>query len=651
MGNKLGRWAAPLAAGLVFFLALVLALALRSYLSEAGNTLLFNQGFMVHNVRVFAIGFVLTLLLPFYLFVALVLWCLALPVASAFVRDFARTWTAREGFLITLSGLGWIHLCLWWSVPTSLWVLPVLCRLPFWLLLPMILAGTLAYPVRWIRSRNLGRIRSAVLVGGWLLLWSLLPVAPQHLPRLLCPAKGGADHARILIIGLDALRPDVGEPATADWAGTTFSNAFTVIPSTRLLWHILWGGDPLYYTVSQVIPDLEEFKSSRGLPLVDAADRRGWKPRFYIDDGGTVGLSGQPLNFDDLLMPAPGWENFVNSNLSSSFPIFAVWENWGRAFPTTNPWAPLDAGLREALRLGRGSKWVMFHSCLAHQPIFLNREELGSIPRWWTLTPAELEPYYIKSQVSPARAANYDPRRNPFRIYTIRMQAILKAWQPIWNGLAQDPDYRDATRVLFSDHGERFYHVTDNVQLAGVHGYNLDPYEARIMLKVAGPGFAASAGTPPRTETVSVLSLRDAIGQSLIRDTPIRPDALAQAYPIAPLRCFTLDQSMFMTEPAEYRNQALKDLVADTHIGPEGKWYSTFTKPAAERAEDVSIGWGQGTHLEVIKPLMAGGAHRYHYEGLALKGIDTITEAAYAVEKAKAKQALMAHPLETSLGQ
>jgi len=387
------------------------------------------------------------------------------------------------------------------------------------------------------------------------------------------------------------------------------------------------------------------------LPLVDAAARQGWKPRFYIDDGGTVGLAGQSLSFDDILMPAPGWENFINSNLSCSFPIFAAWENWGRAFPTTNPWAPLDAGLREALRLGRGSKWVMFHSCLAHQPIFLNREELGSIPRWWTLTPAELEPYYVRSQVTPARAANYDPRRNPFPIYVIRMQAILKAWQPIWNGLAQDPDYRNATRILFSDHGERFYHVTDNVQLAGVHGYNLDPYEARIMLKVAGPGFATRAGAPPVPDTVSVLSLRDAIAQELRGGSAIGPEALAKAYPQAPMRCFTLDQSVFVVEPAQYRTMGLADLVQSTSIGPNGAWFTTFAKPASERAEEVSIGWGHGSQLDVIKPLVAGGAHLYHYDGLVLKSIATIPEAAYAAEKEKVKQALAAHLPEASLGE
>ena len=650
MRNKLGRWAAPLGAGLCFFLVLALALGLHFKYAEAGLATLVGQGLLVHPVKVFIAHFVLTLLLPFYLMVAFILWCLALIWASVFDRNFSNTWTAMEGFLTTLAALGWVHLVLWWEVPSTLWLLPGLRRLPFWILLPLLLAATLAYPVRWARRKRLGWTRGTALVAGWLLLWCALPWTPQFLTRLRSTPEGGSDQTKILIVGLDGLREDVGQAATTSWVGTSYTNAYTVIPATRLLWHILWGGDPLYYTVGHAPPALEEYNGDPRLPLVDAASRLGWKPRFYIDDGGTIGLVGRNLNFDDILMPAPGWENFVNSNLSGSFPMFAVWENWGRAFPTTNPWAPLDAGLREAIRLGRGSKWVMFHSCLAHVPIFPRREELARIPRWWTLTPYELEPYYVRSQVTPERAAHYDQRRDPFRIYTIRMEAILKAWEPIWNGLAKDPQYAGATRVLFSDHGERFYHVTDQIQLGGVHGYNLDPWETRIMLKVAGPGFAAQAGTPPRLDTISVLSLRDGIAHALSTGQPISPRDLETSYPEAPMRYQCVDLSMFTQEPTEYRLMQMSSLVAGTGIAPNGIWFTKYEKSAEERAEDVSLAWGHGTGLDVIKPLKAGGAHRYRYEDFALRSITTISEDAYKAEKEKMKVALAAHSPEKTFG-
>ena len=648
--NKLGRWAAPLGAGLCFFLILLLAIALHFKLAEAGLTTLVGQGFMVTPVKVFIARFILTLLLPFYLMCALLLWCLTLAFGSIFIRGFSEVWTAAEGFLLTLSALAWVHLLLWWEVPSTLWLIPGLRWLPFWLLLPLLLVAALAFPALWARRKGLAWPRRTALLAGLLLLWSVLSWAPQHLPRLLSPAKGGGDQARILIIGLDGLREDVGQAATTQWVGTPYSNAYTVIPATRLLWHILWGGDPLYYTVGHAPPAVEEYNGDPRLPLVDTAAKLGWKPRFYIDDGGTIGLIGRKLNFDDILMPAPGWENFVNSNLSGSFPLFAVWENWGRAFPTTNPWAPLDAGLKEALRLGRGSKWVMFHSCLAHVPIFPRREELARIPRWWTLTPYELEPYYVRNQVTPERAAHYDQRRDPFNIYTIRMEAILKAWEPIWNGLAQDPQYRQATRVLFSDHGERFYHVTDTIQLGGVHGYELDPWEARIMFKVAGPGFSDRAGTPPRQETVSVLSLRDGITRALATGQPITPEILETSYPYAPLRYQCLDVSLLAVAPAEYRILPISSLIKGTGIAANGIWFTEYEKSAKERAEDVTVAWGHGSGLDVIRPLKAGGAHRYHYEGMLLKSVTTITEDDYRAEKEKINAALTAHPPETALG-
>jgi len=192
MRNKLGRWAAPLGAGLCFFLVLALALGLHFKYAEAGLATLVGQGFLVHPVKVFIAHFVLTPLLPFYLAVAFILWCLALIWASVFVRNFSNTWTAMEGFLTTLAALGWVHLVLWWEVPSTLWLLPGLRRLPFWILLPLLLAAILAYPVRWARRKGLGWIRGTALVAGWLLLWCALPWTPSSSPGCAAPQRAAA---------------------------------------------------------------------------------------------------------------------------------------------------------------------------------------------------------------------------------------------------------------------------------------------------------------------------------------------------------------------------------------------------------------------------------------------------------------------------
>ena len=644
MRNRLLRWSAPLGGGLALAVLLGLFLYIFFQRAEAGLAMLFDKGFSSRHVTLFAVKFALTLLLPFYLVAALVQWGLTLILGSLFRPGFSDTWRAREGFLLTLSALLWAHLVLWWQVPTTLWLLPGLRMVPFWLLLPLLLAVTLAYPVRWVVVRRLGWLKGPLLLGGWMLVWTILPMAPERLPRLLTPAKGGEDAARVLIIGLDGLRQDLGTEVTANWPGVSYENAWTVIPATRLLWHILWGGDPLFFTVGHAPPALTEFQGQQPLPIIQEADRLGWKPRFYIDDGGTIGLVGRPANFDDVVMPAPGWENFINSNLSASFPLFAVWENWGRAFPTTNPWAPLDGGLREALRLGRGSKLVMFHSCLAHVPIFLRRNELASIPRWWNLRPHQMEPYVVRQQVTAARAARWDPRTDPMAAYSLRMQSILRSWEPIWRELGQDPQYRQATRILFSDHGEHFYRATVQIHLGGVHGYNLDPWEGRITLKVAGPGFEPAPGAKPSQDTISILSVRDALDQAIQTGQPFSRKTLETSYPVAPLRYQTLSRDLLVDEPKDlYREMGLADLTTKTGIAPEGIWFTIYEKSAEERSEEVTLAWGRGPDMEVIKPLKAGGAHRITYRGYEQDPITTVPEAAYKKDKEEMKQLLTRH--------
>ncbi|HLO67888.1 MAG TPA: hypothetical protein VK188_12765 [Holophaga sp.] len=641
MVKRLGRWAIPLAAGAAFLVALGLLALLFYRREEAGLALLFELGFKSPEVKRFGTMFALRLVLPFYMVSGLFLWLATLGAGTAFKRGWSDSWRIRDGFLLTLSALLWAHAVLWWEVPATLWVLPGIRMLPFWLIYPLLALATWAYPCAWLRRSGLGWTRGTALAGLWLVLWSAPALLPNRIPRVLSPAKTGNQATKVLIIGLDGLRQDVGSRATAAWPGVAYDNAYTVIPATRLLWHILWGGDPLFYTVGHAPPALAEMQGAQPLPLIDLADGKGWKPRFYIDDGGTIGLTGRPTSFDDVLMPAPGWENFVNSNISVSFPLFAAWENWGRAFPTTNAWAPLDGGLKEALRLGQGSGLVMFHSCLAHVPIYLRRDEVRQLPSWWTLHPRGLQPYVALGQVTPRRLAKYDPRADPFTAYTIRMNSILRAWEPLWRGLEKDPQYKDAVRILFSDHGERFYHATPNVRLTGVHGYDLNPWEVRIMMKVDGPGFQAPAGAPPRKETVSVLSMRDALAEAIRTGRPFSRQTLETSHPQAPLRYHALSTELFTQEPQDlYRNLQVGELAIRTALGPNGVWATLYEKSPEERAKDVSLAWGRGDELEAIKPLTKGGARRFLYRGYELQGYQDISEAEYERRREEMNRAL-----------
>jgi hypothetical protein len=646
--SRLSRWLLPLAAGVSCLLTLVVELWTRLKTSEAGLINTVGQAFNTGPTRDYVAGFGLGILLPFYTFMGLLLWILTLAWGAVWHRGWSKDWRALEGFGFALSALLWTHLVLWWEVPATLWTLPGLRLLPFWLLFPLLALLALAYPARWSWTRLSRRWLALPLLAGWLVLWSLVPQLPGWLPRWHSPVRGGQDKAEVLMIGLDGLRYDVGQEATQAWEGRSYEFAYTPIPATRLLWHILWGGDPLYYTVGHAPPAMEEYGSNGvriPLPLLEEAKAKGWKPRFYIDDGGTIGLAGRAEQFfDDTLMPARGWENFVNSNLSVNFPLYAAWENWARAFPTTNPWAPLDGGLREALRQGRGSKWVMFHSCLAHQPIYLHRNEMNQLPHWWTAIPRNLEPLVVRAQVNEKHLARWDRRGDPFKAYQIRMQSILNAWAPIWANLAKDPAYQNSIRILFSDHGERFYHVADGVQLCGIHGYNLDPWETRVMLKVAGPRFSGSGPALDRESTVSLLGIRDSIAGLLRQGKPITPGGLEKAYPQAPMRYHTLSISDFTQEPAEYKQMNTKDLIKGTYIAPYGIWFTQYEKPAEERAKELTLGLAERAVLRITKPLKDGGAHLFEYQGFRLNAITAIDQKAYEAERQRSEKLLRSIP-------
>lgn len=604
--------------------------------AQSGITGWLADAMHMKPIQDFGRMYVLRILLPLYTVGGILLWLLTLAPLAFLDRAWARNWRALECLGLGLVAFLWAHLLLWWEVPTALWTFPGLRLVPFVVIFPALLLLVVG-PALWVlRRRGWAWPKALLGLGLWLVLWALPGWLPQVLPAPGVKSRGGTSRCKVLLVGLDALRSDVCLQDTTAFKGLHYENSYTPIPATRLLWHILWGGDPLFYTVGHVGPSLEEYQHPESLVLLKEAKDRDWKPRFYIDDGGTIGLAERKMDLDDALAPAEGWENYVNSNLAVSFPFYAVWENWFKPFPTTNPWAPLDAGLKEALRLGRGSKWVMFHSCLAHQPIFLTRGELAQTGRWWTLSPDAYKPVTTRQQVTTQEALHPDPRTDTFRAYKIRMAAILKAWQPIWNKLDQDPSYKGAVRVLFSDHGERFHHVGPaGFQLQGEHGFNLDPWECRTAMLVAGPGFSDQVVPQPRMASVSLLGLRDGTRRLILGKGPFDAAFFESAYPLAPIRYHTVDDSMFEKPLGNYRQMTDAEIEASSYIAPHGVWFTVYKKPASERAKDVSVGLGQGPDLWIYKPLVGGGAHEFHYRGYQLVKFQKVDESVYQAKKAQ----------------
>jgi hypothetical protein len=624
------------------FLGLLGAMAyLRLKLAKAGMSGWIAESLGYKPIRAFGIQYALRILMPIYFVAGIAAWLSALVPGLLVRREWMRDWKGREALAFGFSALLWMHLVLWWQVPSALWMLPGLRALPFWLLFPLLALVALAFPIGWLsRAWSAGRSRCLGALACWMLLWSTMPMIPGWLPSLRPAVRPGNQECKVLFLGVDGLRSDTFLAESGSFKGVRYQNAYTPIPATRMLWSLIWGGDPMTYTIGHAFPSVEEFANPHDLVLLRDAMAKGWKPRFYIDDGGTIGIAGRRMDLDDSLMPAKGWENFVNSNLAAGFPLYAVWENWFKPFPTTNPWAPMDAGLKESLRLGRGSAWVMFHSCLAHQPIFLTREELRQTGRWWSLSPVSYEPISHIDIVTRKDLLNADARNNPFHSYQIRMGSILKAWEPIWNALDQDPQYRNATRILFSDHGERFHNVANGFQLQGVHGFNLDPWECRVAMLAAGPGFSQKVETTPRDATISIMGFREGV-QRLLRDEgPFDATFFDSCVPVAPIRYHTVATSAFGKEPVQYRAEPEKDLAISTYIAPDGIWFTKYEKSTAERSKDASIAYAIGPDLHVFKPIVNGGAQEFHYRKYELVSVKDIDEKTFQEEKRKVEELL-----------
>ncbi len=628
MPNRITRWSGVLVSALSV-LAFFLCLAwLYMKTPQGGMSAFVSDGLKSPLVRAFAWKLALTEVLPLYLVTGILLWCITLLWAGlpwALGRGWWHRWTGWQAMGLTALALGWVHGVLWWEVPTALWLVPGLNRVPFGLLFPL-LALLLALGA-WALIRRASRpAQILTTLAGWILLWTVFAQTPIWLARVHPKPPAVPGSAKVLMVGLDGLRDDTAtEAGLPTFQGTRYPNAYTCIPATRLLYGILWGGDPEHYSTGHAFPAIEEMEGKFPFETVLLARAKGLKPRFFIDDGGTIGLAGRSEAFDAVEMPARGWENFVNSNLAPHLPLYAVWLNVLRVFPTTTPWTPLDAGLRQALDHGRGSGWVMYHSCLAHSPIFLTREELKEIPGWWRVSPLSFRPFGSWAMLDDQAAATWNPRTDPFLAYTIRMRHILAAWKELWNTLDQDPNYKDAVKILFSDHGERFYHVTDTIRLQGVHGFDIDPWEGRIPLVVWNPHTPGPA--QGSEEAVSLLDLRRTIYHHLIDDAPfsVDPPAGHRAF----IRYHTIN-GQFLREPAkEYRQFSAEGVIKGLAIGYDGLWALQYEKPASERNKDVAVAEAAKDVLTVYKPLKAGGAHKLVYKGYVRVESTEISEEAF----------------------
>lgn len=590
-----------------------------------------RDGLTDPNAIAFGRALLLREVLPLYLGGGILIWLLTLAVSLLVGRRLLDSWGFLSAFFLTFAAFGWIHLVLWWKVPTALWVVPVFQHIPFYLSFPLLCLINLV-PLGYWASRALGR-RAWIMIPAWLLLWTALAQAPFVLGDRVPRHPKGARPVQALLLGVDGLRPeDATTQGLEAWFGTTYPNAYTMVPATRLFYSLLWGGDPAHYSMGHVIPSEEELRGNLPYSLLESMKANGKIARFFIDDGGTIGLTNRSEQlFDEVGMPSAGWENFINSNLAVHFPFYASWLDALRVFPSTNPWSSVDAGLRTTLERGRGADLVIFHTCHLHQPIFLVRAELNDLPHWWTLRPLDLRPVAGLSLVQPKDEANTDVRMDPLGIYRIRVKHLLAAWRPLWEGLSSDPDYHQASRVLYADHGERFYHATPTLRLQGTHGFDLDPWELRVPFLVAGPGFSAGSGSD---RAVSMLDLRDALVDKLLLQKEINPDSFGR-HPFAPVRYHTLQTGFLRADPegVNYLSLDPQAIIKGSKLLSGGAWVMRYQATLDERNRGVSLAKARQDRLDIFKPLKEGGAHHLVYEGFSLKETLLLDEAAFGKVK------------------
>jgi hypothetical protein len=139
----------------------------------------------------------------------------------------------------------------------------------------------------------------------------------------------------------------------------------------------------------------------------------------------------------------------------------------------------------------------------------------------------------------------------------------------------------------------------------------------------------------PRIVSVSLLGLRDGTRRLIEGKSAFDAGFFESAYPTAPIRYHTLDDSAFGTPEGNYRQMSDKEIAAHCFLGPHGLWYMEYEKPASERAKDVSIGLAKGPDLWIYKPLVEGGAHEFHYRGYQLESLEKVEESVYQARKAE----------------
>ncbi|MDY7225107.1 sulfatase-like hydrolase/transferase [Hyalangium rubrum] len=366
--------------------------------------------------------------------------------------------------------------------------------------------GLLAWRAREHR-RALGMAVGAAAAVGLLAAWGARPPAD------------GEKHPLVVLIGVDAFRPDrlralggTREVAPhlerfVEEGATLFTRAYTPIAQTEPAWRSLLTGrwphrTGVRYSLTaesrwQQVPTFPRHFSDAGWHTVFATDCS----RFHAE--------GPDSGFTTRLQPPRGAVNFLLEKLRyralGLFADHALGAAWLPEFIDNRALAGLHDPVGYADRLAarlvtearQGPTLFAFHATAAHfpgDPVYPHYRRF--------VAPSEPLERRLRMHFSPVSAGSTGGwnRAGAEALYDeLLAQADAQVGQ-LFDALKRAGRYDDALIVLFSDHGESFH--ADRPDLAGatpVHGARLSEEEYRVLLAVKPP---RGTSAPARVDTL-----------------------------------------------------------------------------------------------------------------------------------------------------
>ncbi|HVG63411.1 MAG TPA: sulfatase-like hydrolase/transferase [Hyalangium sp.] len=415
-----------------------------------------------------------------------------------------------------------------------------------------------AVPLVLLAWRSRGHRRSLGLAVGGAAAVGLLGAWVARVPT------GGGKHPLVILIGVDAFRPDRlralgGTGAVAphldrfvEEGATLFSRAYTPIAQTEPAWRSLLTARWPHRTGVRYSLTAE----SRSLQVPTFARRfadAGWRTVFATDCS-RFHFEGPDSGFTTRLQPPRGAVNFLLEKLRyRAVGLFAdhrLGAAWLPEFVENRALAgiydPVGYADRLAARLlseaSQGPTLFAFHATAAHFPgdptyPFYRRFVAPSEP-----LERRLRMHFSPVVPGAAGGAGTWNRAGVEGLYDeLLAQADAQVGQ-LFNALKRTGRYDDALILVLSDHGESFY--ADRPELTGatsVHGARLSEEENRILLAVklprgqraparvdtlvrlvdVGPTLLELSRLPPLPEDVDGVSLTP-----LLREEPFQPPPL-----------------------------------------------------------------------------------------------------------------------------